>query len=68
MLGARRVSITAAAKKLQSAGMIRYHRGQISILERIGLRKQSCECYEFIERQYGRLHKELPLVLKGTWK
>jgi CRP-like cAMP-binding protein len=64
MLGVRRVSVTDAAAKFQSARMISYSRGRIKVIERTGLSKQSCECYEFIKRQYSSLHKALPRVLK----
>jgi CRP-like cAMP-binding protein len=63
MLGVRRVSITEAAQKLQAAALIGYRRGRISILDKAGLVKQSCECYLFIRQQYQRLHSALPGLL-----
>jgi hypothetical protein len=45
MLGVRREGITAAAGKLQKAGVIRYHRGHITALDHIELTKRVCECY-----------------------
>ena len=65
MLGVRRVSITDAAGKFQAAALIAYRRGRVSILDKPGLEKQSCECYRFIRRQYERLHAELPRLLSG---
>jgi CRP-like cAMP-binding protein len=63
MLGVRRVSITEAAQRLQSAGLIGYRRGRMSVLDRPRLEEKSCECYRFIRRQYERLHRELPRLL-----
>jgi len=65
MLGVRRVSITDAAGKLQAAALIGYRRGRVSVLDKPGLEKQSCECYRFIRQQYQRLHAELPRLLSG---
>jgi CRP-like cAMP-binding protein len=45
MLGGRRETITVAARRLQDAGLIRYSRGQITILDRKGLETAACECY-----------------------
>jgi CRP-like cAMP-binding protein len=55
MLGVRRGGITDAAAKLQRAGLIRYSRGHITVLDRAGLEKCSCECYEVVNREYERL-------------
>jgi CRP-like cAMP-binding protein len=63
MLGVRRVSITEAAQKLQAAALIGYSRGRISVLDKPGLVKQSCECYLFIRQRYQRLHSALPGLL-----
>jgi len=49
-LGVRRESITEAAKKLQSAGLIRYSRGRITVTDRKGLESGACECYAAIKR------------------
>jgi CRP-like cAMP-binding protein len=55
MLGVRREGVTEAAMRLQAAGLIRYARGRISVLDRPGLEKRSCECYDVVKREYDRL-------------
>ena len=65
MLGARRVSITEAAQKLQASGLISYGRGHISVTDKPGLVKESCECYRYIREQYGRLRRALPDLLQA---
>ena len=60
MLGVRRERITEAASTFQSANLISYSRGRISVLDGPGLGKRSCECYRFIRRQYSRLHTDKP--------
>jgi len=54
-LGVRREGITEAAGKLQRAGLIRYRRGHIAVLERSGLEAAACECYAVVKREYDRL-------------
>jgi CRP-like cAMP-binding protein len=63
LLGVRRAGITVAASELQTAGLISYRRGHISILDRPGLQKRSCECYRFISGQYEQLQLELRRLL-----
>jgi len=63
MLGVRRERITEAARQLQEAGLISYRRGRISVLDRPGLGKKSCECYRFIKKQHERLYSGLPRLL-----
>jgi CRP-like cAMP-binding protein len=51
-LGARRVGITRAAGQLQRDGLITYHRGALRVLDRDGLRRVACDCYEADRRAY----------------
>ncbi len=60
MLGVRREGVTEAALKLQKAGLIRYARGRISVLDRPGLEKRSCECYAVVKKEYDRLLPQPP--------
>jgi hypothetical protein len=55
MLGVRREGVTEGALKLQQAGLIRYARGHISVLDRDGLENRSCECYAVVKKEYDRL-------------
>jgi CRP-like cAMP-binding protein len=55
MLGVRREGVTAAAGKLQAAGLIRYSRGRITIVDRLGLETRVCECYAVVKTEYDRL-------------
>ena len=55
MLGVRREGVTEGALKLQKAGLIRYARGHISVLDRPGLEARSCECYAVVKKEYDRL-------------
>lgn len=60
LLGVRREGVTAAALKLQEAGVIRYSRGHIEVLRRAGLEQRTCECYGVASKEHRRL---LPLPL-----
>jgi CRP-like cAMP-binding protein len=60
MLGVRREGVTEGALKLQNAGLIRYARGHISVLDRDGLQKRSCECYAVVKKEYDRLLPQKP--------
>jgi CRP-like cAMP-binding protein len=60
MLGVRREGVTEAAGKLQSAGLIRYSRGHIEVLDRPELEARVCECYAVVKTEFERL--------LGTWE
>jgi CRP-like cAMP-binding protein len=55
MMGVRREGVTEAAGKLQDAGLIRYSRGKITVLDRRGLEARSCECYQVVKTEFDRL-------------
>jgi CRP-like cAMP-binding protein len=55
MLGVRRESVTEAAGKLQQLGFIRYRRGHIAVIDRLGLATRACECYGVVKKELGRL-------------
>src|SRR6186713_2401003 len=54
-LGVRREGVTEGALKLQKAGFIRYSRGRITVLDRPGLERRTCECYAVVKRETDRL-------------
>ena len=55
MLGVRREGITEIAGNLQRAGLIRYRRGHITVLDRSGLESRTCECYMVVKSEFNRL-------------
>ncbi len=55
MLGVQRPGVSIAAGGLQRAGLITYSRGNVAILDRVGLKKRSCECYGVSKREFDRL-------------
>lgn len=55
MLGVRRVGITVAAGSLQRGGLIEYHRGEITVLDRGGLEAAACSCYREAQKAYAAL-------------
>jgi CRP-like cAMP-binding protein len=58
MLGVRREGVTEAAGKLQAEGLIRYSRGNITVLDRQQLEARVCECYSVVKKEYDRLLPE----------
>lgn len=60
MLGVRREGVTEAAGHLQNAGLIRYRRGQITVLDRQRLEQRTCECYAVVKKEYDRLLPAIP--------
>ncbi len=73
MLGVRREGVTEAAGKLKDAGFIQYRRGHITVLQRAGLEKRSCECYAVVKKEWARLLSDVqyrqetaPAALPGT--
>jgi Mn-dependent DtxR family transcriptional regulator len=54
-LGVRREGVTEAACHLQDAGLIRYSRGHVMVLDRDGIEQRACECLGIIQREYRRL-------------
>lgn len=66
LLGVRREGITDAAGKLQNAGVIRYRRGHISVLDRAGLEDRACECYGVVKSEMSRLLATVPELQEAT--
>jgi CRP-like cAMP-binding protein len=59
MLGVRREGVTEAAGKLQSAGLIHYSRGHITVIDRAGVEGRACECYAVVKKEFDRLLPDL---------
>jgi len=55
MLGVRRQSVNLTARILQQANLIKYHRGELTILDRVGLEEASCECFRVTSQMYDRM-------------
>lgn len=55
MLATQRTSVTVVARSFQQAGMIKYHRGTIEIVDSDGLEETACECYNCLNENYVRL-------------
>ncbi len=62
MLGVRRESITEAARKLQTDGLISYCRGHIKVLDRPGLETHVCECYDVVKKESERFFSDLKIA------
>jgi len=60
MLGVQRTGVSLAAGALQRAGLIRYSRGVVTILDRGGLQQRACECYDLSRREFDRLLGKSP--------
>lgn len=58
MLGVRREGVTEAAGNVQRAGLIKYSRGRITVIDRAGLEARACECYEVVKKEFDRLLPE----------
>ncbi|HEY9896617.1 MAG TPA: Crp/Fnr family transcriptional regulator [Candidatus Sericytochromatia bacterium] len=66
MIGVRRSGVTQTAQKFQDAGLIRYRRGIVEILDLPGLEASACECFKTVKDEYDRLLGEIPrLSSKG---
>lgn len=63
MLGVRREGVTEAACNVQKAGLIEYHRGHITVLDRAGLEARTCECYAVVKRESDRLLETPPVKM-----
>ena len=55
MLGVRRAGVTVAMRALQDAGLVRYSRGWVTVVDRTGLERTSCECYRAVRAHFERL-------------
>lgn len=64
MLGVRREGVTEAAGKLQRAGLIDYTRGRITVIDRPGLEKKVCECYQVVKTEFDRLLPSLHAIAR----
>ncbi len=60
MIGSRRPTVSEAASALQRAGLIRYRRGRVHIVDRSGLESAACECYHAISKAYQQLYTSVP--------
>jgi CRP-like cAMP-binding protein len=56
MLGVRRASVSQVQQKLKEAGLIFYSRGNVTVLDREGLEKVACQCYDIIKSEFDRMY------------
>jgi CRP-like cAMP-binding protein len=68
MLGVRRTTVTEVMGNLQRAGLIRYRRGHVSILDDEALRQRACECYDISKLEFDRLLGDTPLAPRADKK
>jgi len=61
MLGVRREGVTEAAGKLRHAGLLRYRRGHITVVDRPGLEARVCECYAVVRKEFDRLLPDMEM-------
>jgi len=68
MLGVRRTTVTEVTGELEREGLIKNHYGRIAVLDRKGLERAACECYNIIRREFERLleGRESPSLLRGV--
>lgn len=62
MLGVRRTTVTDVMGALQKAGLVRYRRGHVTILDQAALRYRACECYDISRLEFDRLLGDSPLA------
>jgi CRP-like cAMP-binding protein len=65
-LGVRREGVTKVAGQLQAAGLIRCTRGHLSVRDRAGLERRSCECHAVVKKEYDRLLPREPAACEDT--
>jgi Mn-dependent DtxR family transcriptional regulator len=66
MLGVRREGVTEAAGNLRDDGIIHYRRGHITVLQRTGLERRTCECYAVVRKEWDRLLSDVQYRLEGN--
>jgi CRP-like cAMP-binding protein len=66
VLGVSRERVSGGAAKLLQAGLVRYTRGRITVLDREGLQKRCCECYRVVKKEYNRLLPRTIRQLSGS--
>ena len=68
MLGVRRTTVTDVMGSLQKAGLIRYRRGHVTILDQDALQQRACECYEISKLEFDRLLGDTPVAPRSDKK